>query len=64
MKKMREFFNTAIVILLIAIAVVLLFLAPRGFQLGPPDPLISSRASGLMRGVDSIVQTPLTKTMV
>lgn len=61
---MREFFNTAIVILLIAIAVVLLLLAPRGFQLGPPDPLISSRASDLMPGVDAIVQTSLTKTMV
>lgn len=62
---MREFFNTAIVILLIAIAVVLLLLAPRGFQLGPPEPLVSSRPSGLMRGVvDTFVQTPLTRTMV
>jgi hypothetical protein len=36
---MREYFSTAIIILLIAIAVVLLLLAPRGFQLGPSDPL-------------------------
>jgi hypothetical protein len=52
---MREIFNTAIVILLIAIAVVLLLLAPRGFQLGPPDPLVSSRdAGGLMPRVDAL----------
>ncbi|PDQ18308.1 hypothetical protein CN311_25430 [Mesorhizobium sanjuanii] len=58
---MREFFNAAIVILLIAIAVILLLLAPRGFQLGPPEPFVSSRASGLMRGVvDTFVQTPFT----
>jgi hypothetical protein len=62
---MREFFNTAIIILLIAIAVVLLLLAPRGFQFGPPEPLVSSRASGLMRGVaDTFMQTPSAGPMV
>lgn len=43
---MREFVKTAIVIALIAIAVVVLLLAPKGFQLGPADPIVSSSASG------------------
>ncbi len=42
---MREFVNTAIIIALIAIAVVLLLLAPTGFQFGPPDPIVNSSAS-------------------
>lgn len=44
---MREFVNTAIIIALIAVAVVLLLLAPKGFQFGPPDPVVSSSASRL-----------------
>ena len=46
-KPMREFVNTAIIIALIAIAVVLLLLAPKGFQIGQPDPVVSLSASGL-----------------
>ena len=47
---MREFVNTAIIIALIAIAVVVLLLAPKGFQFGPPDPIVSSSAPGSPRG--------------
>lgn len=58
-RNMREFVNTAIIIILIAIAVVLLLLAPRGFQFGPPDPIVSSSAPGLMQGdANAFVRVP------
>lgn len=37
---MRELAGTAITIALIAIAVVLLLMAPKGFELAPPDPVV------------------------
>lgn len=47
---MREFVRTAIIITLLAITVVVLLLAPKGFQFGPADPIVSSSASGSLRG--------------
>lgn len=44
---MREIFKTAIVITLVALAVVLLLLAARGFRTGPSDPIVSSGHSRL-----------------
>jgi hypothetical protein len=44
---MRELAGTAITIVLLAIAVVLLLMAPKGFELAQPDPFVRSSASGL-----------------
>jgi hypothetical protein len=61
---MREFVNTAIIIVLIAIAVVLLLLAPKGFQFGPPDPIVSSSVSGLpRRDASTFVRAPLARSV-
>jgi hypothetical protein len=43
--KMRELAGTVTLIASIAVAIVLLLTAPKGFEIAPPDPLVSSRAS-------------------
>ncbi|UVK37933.1 hypothetical protein LHFGNBLO_005045 [Mesorhizobium sp. AR10] len=42
---MRESIGTATVIVSIAVAIALLFMAPKGFQLSAPDPIVNSDAS-------------------
>jgi hypothetical protein len=47
METMRELAGTAALIASIAIAVVLLLMAPKGFEIAPPDPVVSSNSAGL-----------------
>jgi ABC-type phosphate transport system auxiliary subunit len=64
-KNMIELARTAITIALIAIFVVLLLMAPKGFELAPPDPVISSSASGLPSGdADVFARSPSAGTVV
>jgi hypothetical protein len=44
---MRQLAGTATVIATIAVAIVLLFMAPKGFEIAPPDPLVNSQSPGV-----------------
>jgi hypothetical protein len=46
---MRNLFNTTTVIASIAIAIVLLFMAPKGFQMSAPDPIVATPADTVAR---------------
>jgi hypothetical protein len=46
-KNMRGLAGTATLIASIAIAIVLLFMVPKGFEIAPPEPVVSSNSGKL-----------------
>jgi len=44
---MRNLADTATVIASIAVAIVLLFMAPKGFHMSGPSPIVASHTSGV-----------------
>ena len=47
---MRDLARTVTVIASIAVAIVLLFMAPKGFELSAPDPIVAASADRNIEG--------------
>jgi hypothetical protein len=43
---MKGLAGTITLIASMAVAIVLLFMAPKGFEIAPPDPIVDSHSSG------------------
>jgi len=48
---MRNLVRTSTVIASIAVAIVLLFMAPKGFEMSPPSPIVAAPADTVVRNV-------------